>query len=156
MSGLEIERFGVGGNVALLHLLLDDLVAVASALTLDGSIASGLDDVRQDIADLIAQAEAASAFVTGHVLSAMEGDEQEGDAAIAKILHSETYQRISAYAVHLIDAGGLRAGDTEALAAAGRLRDAWLWSRGITISGGSSEVMRNILSKRRLGLPAGR
>ena len=153
MSGLEIERFGVGGNVALLHLLLDDLVTIAGVLRLDGSAAIELDDVRQDLGDLIAQAEAASAFVNGHVLSAMAGDEEEGDAPIAKILHSETYQRISAYAVHLIDAGELPLEASEARAAAGRLRDAWLWSRGITISGGSSEVMRNILAKRRLGLP---
>jgi alkylation response protein AidB-like acyl-CoA dehydrogenase len=31
----------------------------------------------------------------------------------------------------------------------------WLWSRSLTISGGSSEVMRNIIAKRRLRLPQG-
>jgi hypothetical protein len=37
----------------------------------------------------------------------MADDEHEGDAAIGKILHSETYHRISAYAEHLIDSGEL-------------------------------------------------
>ena len=35
-----------------------------------------------------------------------------------------------------------------------RLRECWLWSRAYTISGGSSEMMRNILAKRRLMLPS--
>lgn len=38
-------------------------------------------------------------------------------------------------------------------AEAQRLVDAWLWSRALTISGGSSEIMRNIIAKRRLQLP---
>ena len=36
-----------------------------------------------------------------------------------------------------------------------RLRECWLWSRAYTVSGGSSEMMRNILAKRRLALPSG-
>jgi alkylation response protein AidB-like acyl-CoA dehydrogenase len=134
--------------------LLEDVEEVAAALQLDGSIALELDDVRQDIADLVAQAEAASAFVTGHVASAMVGEEREGDAAIAKILHSETYQRIAAYGEHLASSGGLAPDAALAREAAGRLRDAWLWARALTISGGSAEIMRNILAKRRLGLPS--
>ena len=35
-----------------------------------------------------------------------------------------------------------------------RLRECWLWSRAYTVSGGSSEMMRNILAKRRLMLPS--
>jgi hypothetical protein len=35
-----------------------------------------------------------------------------------------------------------------------RLRECWLWSRAYTVSGGSSEVMHNILAKRRLLLPS--
>jgi hypothetical protein len=31
-----------------------------------------------------------------------------------------------------------------------------LWSRAYTVSGGSNEMMRNILAKRRLLLPSGR
>ena len=154
MAGLETERFGVAGNVALLRRLLEDLLEVADVLELDGHRALDLADVTQDIADLAAQAEAARAFTDGHVVSSMAGREVEGDAAIAKILHTETYQAISSYAEHLIGSGDLPERATGARAAAGRLRDAWLWSRALTISGGSSEIMRNILAKRRLGLPS--
>jgi hypothetical protein len=34
-----------------------------------------------------------------------------------------------------------------------RLKECWLWSRAYTVSGGSNEMMRNILAKRRLLLP---
>jgi alkylation response protein AidB-like acyl-CoA dehydrogenase len=72
---------------------------------------------------------------------------------MAKLLTTETYGRIAAYGVHLADMGRL-AHDPEAERSRRRLEDAWLWSRALTISGGSSEVMRNILAKRRLGLPS--
>ncbi len=152
MSGLEVERFGVGGNVALLAQLLDDLVVAARSLRVDGVWVVEHDDVRLRIAELTAEAEAAHAFVADCIETILVGRDQPGDTAVAKILHSETYNRISRYAVHLIGSGEL--GDNpDAIAAAQRLEDAWLWSRALTISGGSSEVMRNILAKRRLGLP---
>jgi alkylation response protein AidB-like acyl-CoA dehydrogenase len=152
MSGLEVERFGVGGNVALLAQLLDDLVLVARSLHADGACVLERDDVRLQIAELTAEAEAADAFVADCIETILAGRDRPGDAAVAKILYSEAYNRISRYAVHLIATGELD-GSADAGPGAQRLEDAWLWSRALTISGGSSEVMRNILAKRRLGLP---
>lgn len=70
---------------------------------------------------------------------------------MAKIGFAETYVAISRYGCRLASSGVLAPAGEAALL---RLQDAWLWSRAYTISGGSSEMMRNILAKRRLGLPA--
>ena len=73
------------------------------------------------------------------------------DASIAKVLYSETYNAIARYGAELVTEHFPV--PEEVAPEAQRLVDAWLWSRALTISGGSSEVMRNIIAKRRLHLP---
>lgn len=151
MSGLEVERFGVGGDVLLLDLLLSDVVAVASAVLLGGAPAFDGSDVRAAIGALRSDASAARAFVDDHVERALQGADAPADASIAKVLYSETYNAIARYGAELVTEHFPV--PEEVAPEAQRLVDAWLWSRALTISGGSSEVMRNIIAKRRLQLP---
>jgi alkylation response protein AidB-like acyl-CoA dehydrogenase len=51
--------------------------------------------------------------------------------------------------------GVLVEGDPHALEG-GRWQDEWLYARAYTIAGGSSEIMRNLIAERGLGLPRGR
>jgi alkylation response protein AidB-like acyl-CoA dehydrogenase len=152
MTGLDIERFGIGGNVVLLTMLYDDLVEVARHLTLPRGGAA-LDDasVLDAVAALGIDATVARQVVDDHIDHALAGTELPGGAAIAKIGFAETYNEISRYGVQLAARGVLDPAGFEAL---GRLQDAWLWSRAYTVSGGSSEIMRNILANRQLGLPS--
>lgn len=150
MAGLDGERLGIAGNVVLLDLLLRDLASLTDHLHFGSITAWDAADVVGDQASLEAEAAAAHALVTGHLTRAMAGQELEGDAALAKIAYAECYHRIAAYGVDLSTTGYVDAGGEAALC---RLRDSWLWSRAYTISGGSSEMMRNILAKRRLRLP---
>jgi len=152
MTGLDIERFGIGGNVVLLDLLHDDLVTLVAGLEIEGRPARELDDVRHAVADLGIEAAIARLVVDDHIDRTLDGRDQPGSAAVAKLGFAEAYHRISSYGCRLAaGAGGVVA--AEAGPALARLQDAWLWSRAYTISGGSSEMMRNILAKRRLGLP---
>ena len=151
MSGLEVERCGVGGNVLLLDLLLADLVSVARAIQVDGARALDSLDLRRDLAALQSDAAAARAFVDDHVERTLRDADVPADASIAKVLYSETYNAIARYGADLI-AEHAPVPNVVQLEAQ-RLIDAWLWSRALTISGGSSEVMRNIIAKRRLRLP---
>ncbi|HEX4864399.1 MAG TPA: acyl-CoA dehydrogenase family protein, partial [Acidimicrobiales bacterium] len=64
---------------------------------------------------------------------------------------TETYHRIARYGSEFVVEHDPIPISVEPQAA--RLKDAWLWSRALTISGGTSEVMRNIIAKRRLLLP---
>jgi hypothetical protein len=80
------------------------------------------------------------------------GTDGPAAASVAKILYTETYNLIARCGAELIAEYGPVAVDVQQ--EAGRLVDAWLWSRALTISGGSSEIMRNIIAKRGLQLPA--
>jgi len=155
MAGLDFERFGIGGNVILLELLIDDLVMVARNATLDGTPAFGHDDIRQTVAELAIEVEVAKAFIDDHVERLIIGADQPGDGSIAKLSFSEAYHRVSAYGAELAATVCTVAADPSVAQAKQRLRECWLWSRAYTVSGGSSEMMRNILAKRRLLLPSG-
>jgi alkylation response protein AidB-like acyl-CoA dehydrogenase len=154
MAGLESERYTVGGNVLILELLLADLVAVAAAVEVDGARLLDRREVLERISQLRSEAEAASAFITGRIERVLAGKEGEAEASIAKLLYSEAYVRIARYAMQVVTQH--EPVPDQAQVAARRLKDAYLWSRNFTISGGSSEVMRNIIAKRRLRLPSGR
>ncbi|MGV0851896.1 acyl-CoA dehydrogenase family protein [Mycolicibacterium phlei] len=153
MTGLDFERFGIGGNVILLELLIDDLVTVAGHGTIDGVPALQHEDIRQTVAELAVEVEVAKAFIDDHVERMVAGAEQVGDGSIAKLSFAETYHRVSAYGAQLSTMVCTVAADPGVALAKQRLKECWLWSRAYTVSGGSSEMMRNILAKRRLLLP---
>lgn len=154
MAGLDFERFGIGGNVILLELLIDDLVTVARHAILGGRPAFDHDDIRQTVAELAVEVEVAKAFIDDHVERMTAGADQIGDGSIAKLSFAETYHRVSAYGTELGATVCTVAADADVQQAKQRLRECWLWSRAYTVSGGSSEMMRNILAKRRLRLPS--
>ncbi|CAM2845100.1 acyl-CoA dehydrogenase family protein [Mycobacterium intermedium] len=156
MAGLDFERFGIGGNVILLELLIDDLVTVARNALIDGVPALTHPDIRQTIAELTVEVEVAKSFIDDHVERLIAGADMPGDGSIAKLSFAETYHRVSVYGAELAAAAAdVASTDTAVRQAKERLRECWLWSRAYTISGGSSEMMRNILAKRRLLLPSG-
>lgn len=154
MAGLDFERFGIGGNVILLELLIDDLVMVARNAILDGTPVLEHDDIRQAVAELAVEVEVAKSFIDDHVERLVAGAEQPADGSIAKLSFAETYHRVSAYGSGLAATVCTAAADPSVELAKQRLRECWLWSRAYTISGGSNEMMRNILAKRRLLLPS--
>lgn len=155
MAGLDFERFGIGGNVILLELLIDDLVTVVRHATLAGMPAFDDEDIRQKVAELAVEVEVAKAFIDDHVERMIVGADAVGDGSIAKLSFAETYHRVSAYGAELAATVCTVAADASVDEAKQRLRECWLWSRAYTVSGGSSEMMRNILAKRRLALPSG-
>ncbi|BBZ25674.1 acyl-CoA dehydrogenase family protein [Mycolicibacter hiberniae] len=155
MTGLDFERFGIGGNVILLELLIDDLIMLAKAGTVGGVPALQCADIRHRLSELAVEVEVAKAFIDDHVERMIVGADEVGDGSIAKLSFAETYHRVSAYGAELAAATELDpSSDSAAHGAKQRLRECWLWSRAYTISGGSSEIMRNILAKRRLMLPS--
>lgn len=153
MAGLDFERFGIGGNVILLELLIDDLVNVVRHATLDGKPAFEHADIRQTVTELAVEVEVAKSFIDDHVERLVSGAEQPGDGSIAKLSFAETYHRVSAYGTELAAMVCTVASDPTVALAKERLKECWLWSRAYTVSGGSNEMMRNILAKRRLLLP---
>jgi alkylation response protein AidB-like acyl-CoA dehydrogenase len=84
------------------------------------------------------------------------------EASAAKLYSSELSQRVAATGMRLVGLYGLLDRDRKAEADAaanrysprrGRLMRAYLNAVGSTIAGGTSEIQRNIIATRGLGLP---
>jgi alkylation response protein AidB-like acyl-CoA dehydrogenase len=134
--------------VVKLKLALQSLIELARRLGVLDS-----DRVRDRIGMFIAQVDALSALTDANVARWSRGTERMHDAAMAKLMFSELNLAIATFAVELSgEAGILVAGDTDALDH-GRWQDEWLYARAFTIAGGSSEIMRNLIAERGLGLP---
>ena len=102
MAGLDFERFGIGGNVILLELLIDDLVTVARHGLIDGVAAlaaRGHPCSRSPNWPSRSRWRRHSSTTTSNV--SCTGAEQPGDGSIAKLSFAETYHRVSAYGAEL-------------------------------------------------------
>jgi len=69
-----------------------------------------------------------------------------------KLRYSELYQEIGELGMHLVGRAGLAREDVAGLPIADVLHD-YLWSLQFTVSGGTSQIQRNIIGERILGLP---
>ena len=69
-----------------------------------------------------------------------------------KLRYSELYQEIGEFGMEILGRAGLSGHDIGDLPTEDMLHD-YLWSLQFTISGGTSQIQRNIIGERVLGLP---
>jgi alkylation response protein AidB-like acyl-CoA dehydrogenase len=132
------------------EVFLDELYGLAHE---QGS----LDDV--EISDRLAQSFVDTRVLRLHnwrTLSRLARDLEPGpETSWVKLAWTDMTQRLSALAVDLCaEAGPLWRG-ADANPGDGRWQRQWLWSGAASIAGGTSEVQKNIVAERILGLPRG-
>jgi alkylation response protein AidB-like acyl-CoA dehydrogenase len=113
-------------------------------------------DVRQRVAQ--AQIEAHVFRLNGlrNLTRAAQGQAPGPEASVTKLYWSEMDKRIQETAVSVQGAYGALAPDSPFAIEDGRWQYGWMWAQAETIYAGSSEIQRNIIAERVLGLPRGR
>ena len=113
-------------------------------------------DVRQRVAQ--AQIEAHVFRMNGlrNLTRAAHGQAPGPEASLTKLYWSEMDKRIQETAVGVQGPYGALAPDSPFALEEGRWQYGWMWSQAETIYAGSSEIQRNIIAERVLGLPRGR
>ncbi|HVL33561.1 MAG TPA: acyl-CoA dehydrogenase family protein [Actinomycetota bacterium] len=87
-------------------------------------------------------------------LTRLEKGEQIGpESSIVKLFWSEMSQRLADAAGSILGLDGLVMPGDDGAVDGGRWARAQLWSRAASIAGGTSEIQRNIIAERILGLP---
>jgi alkylation response protein AidB-like acyl-CoA dehydrogenase len=154
ITTLSHERGGSAPH-ARLAAELHDMIGVAKALDRDGGAATADRLVRQRIAQSWIETEIVRLVAYRQVSEVMRKGKPGPEGSYLKLLWSETDMRMKELGMDLegpyanLDRGSPRAID------GGRWQYEYLWSRAASIYAGTSEVQRNIIAQRVLGLPRG-
>ncbi|WP_432246499.1 acyl-CoA dehydrogenase family protein [Mycolicibacterium sp. ELW1] len=152
-TSLVHERSSVGTAGVVMLRAVGDVAAMAGTLQLAGEPALRNDAVRQEIGRLHAAARASFLLGQYNLSRTMAGTADPGDAPLAKILYSETNLALTEFGLQLQGTDSLLSEDDPDAIADGWWQDAFLYSRALTIAGGTNEVLRNIVAERSMGLP---
>ena len=157
MTTLMHERatLGVGLQVQL-RIALDELRALSRTILVDGLPRSADPLVRQRIAQLVIEVEAMRINGLRGLTRMLQGEQPGPEGSVNKLMWSELNQRIAETALELLGPYGTLAEGEQRSPHSGRWAYGYLRSRANSIEGGTSEVLRNILAERVLGLPRGR
>jgi alkylation response protein AidB-like acyl-CoA dehydrogenase len=148
MTLLDFERSNIGGAIGAkrtLRRLLDVVQA-------DPLLRSRLDDLnlRQEIAQRFIEAEVMYQFSMRIISMQNRGQLPNDEASMAKLYNSELSQRVAQTCMQVMGLRGqVMDNDEESF---GRM---YLGMVPATIRGGTSEVQRNVIATRGLGLPRG-
>jgi alkylation response protein AidB-like acyl-CoA dehydrogenase len=152
---LDFERSNIGASIGLRHTV-NDLMQFAR----EGARQSGIpvrltDSIRLELAERAIEAEIAR-LISYRIISLQKrGVVPNYEASMNKLFRSEASQRVAQTGMKLIDLYGNIFPNGKYAALRGRISTMYLTSVSATIAAGTSEIQRNIIATRGLGLPRG-
>ena len=150
MATFGFERNGLA-NASRFERAVDGLAELAR---LQGA---GSDDlVRQRVAQAKIEAHVFRMNGLRSLTRDQQGQVPGPDASLTKLYWSEMDKRLQETAVSVEGVYGALAPESPWVIAEGRWQYGWMWAQAETIYAGSSEIQRNIIAERVLGLPRGR
>jgi alkylation response protein AidB-like acyl-CoA dehydrogenase len=157
ITTLMNERANLGfALTSRLDVSFRKLVALAKSMPHNGLVAADDPLVRGRLASLWSDVQALR-FTNYRAFSAFLKTGMPGpEGSVAKLFWSETNQRLTKVAVDIEGTFALLGAGSDRAVEDGRWQYLQLRSRGNTIEGGSSEILRAIIAERVLGLPKSR
>jgi alkylation response protein AidB-like acyl-CoA dehydrogenase len=153
MTTLSFERSFAGGGGH--GSQIKRLVELAKTVEIDGKPAWEKEWVRQQLAQFAIENEAAKYARLRTFTRQLRGLPPGPEGSMLKLFGSELGVRIARFSTELLGGYGLLGEATEVVPDAPRWLNRVLSSRQYTIAGGTSEIQRNIIGERTLGLPKG-
>jgi alkylation response protein AidB-like acyl-CoA dehydrogenase len=152
---LDFERSGIGASIGLRHQVNDILTFVAEA-SKGGQVPVQLTPaLKAELAERAIEADIAKLISYRLISIQKRGGVPNYEASMNKNFRSEASQRLANTAMKVIGLYG-NVYDSGPLAAMkGRIARTYLTSVSATIAAGTSEINRNVIATRGLGLPRG-
>jgi len=132
--------------------LVRDLVDLAQHLTANGATRWEDAGLRRDIGRISAELDALWALTKRNISQAQRTGAVGVGGSVFKLAFTELRHRLGDVAMHLLDRASLSLDDIGGLES-GRHVQARFWALRMSIAAGTSQVQRNIVGERVLGLP---
>jgi alkylation response protein AidB-like acyl-CoA dehydrogenase len=152
-TSLASERAGVGALVIRLRQNLDALIAFAKTTPRGTGTVADDPIIRQRLADAHARVEVATLTSQAAMARRLRGEHREADVPLTKLGFAVLNERLSYLGIEIQGMRGALATDDPGALDAGHWQDEFLYAKAYTISGGSNQIMQNLLGERALGLP---
>ncbi|MFZ0889366.1 MAG: acyl-CoA dehydrogenase [Candidatus Binataceae bacterium] len=157
MTTLTNERgtFALG-SVARFRNTFDEIVGLARTLQKDGAPATKDPVVRQSLAQFYIDLEMMKYTAYRTFSKILKGGNPGPEGSISKLVWSELNQRMHEFVMALEGPASQLTRGSKYAVESGRWQHGFLRSRGNTIEAGTSEIQRNIIAERVLGMPKSR
>jgi len=143
MNTLSNERAGVANLHLGVRKKVSDLIAEAKKRSVDGKLLSADPVVRQKLAKAYLMGEMQKAIADATIAAAANGKPPGAESSIIKIAWGDVEDLIAETSAQVLGADALH----------GRWGDNRLYTRATSVAGGTTQVNRNIVAQRVLGLP---
>jgi alkylation response protein AidB-like acyl-CoA dehydrogenase len=151
-EGLAFERIGIA-RYARANRVLEHLVRYARDTVVDGRPLADDPAVRARLAMLATRIEAAKLLNYGAISIQAAGEVPAIEASIARIHNTQVEQLAGQVGLELLGPQGLLVDDDPLCLLDGEMQRQWLESIPVTVAAGTTEVQKNIIAQRGLGLP---
>jgi len=152
MTALDFERMFPMGHY---RRVFDDLVEYIKVEKRDGKPLSKDPLIRQKVAEMAIELEAIYLLYYQLAYLLDKGAVPNYQSSMQKLFSTEAVQRLTSNAIQIVGLCGALKGDSKWVPLMGRIEFYFLHSVIETIYGGTSEIQRNIIATRGLGLPVG-
>jgi alkylation response protein AidB-like acyl-CoA dehydrogenase len=151
-AGLTFERAGIA-RYARAGRLIDLLVEHVKQAPCGAGVLADDPDVRRKLADLRVRYEAAR-LLSYRVISLQAAGEATGvETSIARLHNTQLEQLVGHVGLEILGLGGLLTHDAPQAPLAGIVWRQWVRNVPTTIAAGTTEIQKNIIAERGLGLP---
>ena len=141
------------GSTTRTQQMFNGLLRVAQTRQRYGKPASADPVVRQKLAALMIRVEAMQYHSLRQLTDALKGRSPGIAASINKLVSTELNHDIAAFALELLGNCGMLTRDTAHVVDRGIWPYEFMFTLGLIIGGGTSQIQKNIISERGLGLP---
>ena len=151
---LDFERSGVD-RPARARRILEELIGFCREHDKNGIPLSEDPTIRKELADLAVQIETARLMCYNVAWMQSQDLIPNKEASITKVYGTEMLNRLYSLGMKIMGLYGQLDPGSKWAPMDGRIENAWLRSFGSMIAAGTSEIQRNIIATRGLGLPRG-
>jgi alkylation response protein AidB-like acyl-CoA dehydrogenase len=153
---LMFERLNTASLLEIqTKIALDELIDTARRTLRNGRPATEDPLIRQKLAQIYTDVEILRLSTYRSITRFQRGQRPGPEGSIDKLFWSETAQRLFEVAMEILGPQGQLLKSSKGTVVSGHWSYQFLRSRADTIAGGTSEILRNIIGERVLGLPKG-